>query len=131
MAKWRVYKYVKENDKCPFDEWYDARALTDKDRAKLDARVNSVESLETIPPEWVKKYRTTEFYELKVKGDKKQLRPLCIKLPDKKILLMCGAVEKGGKIPKGDLTKAQNLINDYTKDLGNAQPYYEDEEDLE
>lgn len=130
MSTWRVFKYVTEDGKCPIDKWLESRSLTDKDRAKLEAKISKLETTAVIPPDTVKKYKTTDLYELKVRGDNKQLRPLCIKDNDKKIILLCGVIKKG-QISKNDLSKAEKIKTNYERGKGYAHPYYEDEEDLE
>jgi hypothetical protein len=66
------------------------------------------------------------FVELKVRGDKKQLRPLCIIVPEKHLVVLCGAVEKGGKIPRGDLQKASGLAAALERGEGHVEDYFED-----
>jgi len=130
MAGWKIYKYVTEKGNCPIDDWYGSKALTAQDRAALDNRVDKIENDvdgPKLPPEWVKKYKNTQFYEFKVPSAGKALRPLCIKIQDQGIILMCGVVKKD-KIKKGDLKKAANLIADYNEDKGYAKPYNEEDE---
>ncbi len=121
-------KYVQATGRCPLDKWKDAKALTDNDRAAMDAKVDTIEQISAVnlPPELLKKYKTTELYELKISGDKKKLRPLAIQEKGQVIILLCGAIEKGSKIPKGDLERAQNLADDYKRGIGYVKSYYED-----
>lgn len=127
MAGWMVLKYVKPNGRCPMDEWLADKSVTKADRVRLDQKVDAVESIEDrLPGDWVKPYKTTRFYELKVRAAGKQLRPLCWVERDKRIILLCGAIEKGGKIPKGILETADNLLEGYLTRIGNVKPYYED-----
>lgn len=118
-------KYVNSNGRCHIDMWLKSSRLTKRDRAKLDGRITKIEAaLTTIPAEWVKKYRTTRLFEIKVKGDSKQLRPLCVKRPDKRIILLCGAIEKDSKIPQGILDRAEQLFVEFEKGLGHVERYY-------
>lgn len=126
MKTWTVYKYVKANGRCPIDEWRTSRKVTSNDQAALDSRIDTIEGFSDLPPEYVKRYKGTSLYELKVRANKKQLRPLCIVEHPKKIILLCGAIEKDQKIPKGDIQKAENLLSDYKNRLGHAKHYYED-----
>lgn len=125
MVAWTVWKYVKEGGRCPLDEWLADNAVTNKDRARLDARINIIEGIDgELPPEHLKLYRGTRLYELKVRAEGKQLRPLCWKLEDRKIVVLCGAFERDGKIPRGTLEAADNLLSDLLNGKGNVRHYF-------
>ena len=111
MAKWKVKKFINENGRCPLDKWLESKDITTKDRAAFDAQVDNIERIEDdqLPPERVKHYQGTNLDEFKVSGDKKKLRPLCVRR-GKTIILLAGAIEKGSKIPKGDIETAENLL---------------------
>ena len=127
MGKWRVSKYVKENGRCPVDNWLDSNAVTENDIAALDARIVMIEAIDgQLPPETLKKYHGTDFKELKVRGDKKQLRPLCIVVPERHLIILCGAIEKGGKLPKGDISKASHLVSELKEGKGRVEDYFKD-----
>lgn len=127
MPAWMVLKYVKPNGRCPIDEWLAGRSVTRADRIRLDQKVEAIEGFDgQLPGDWVKPYRTTRFFELKVRAEGKQLRPPCWVESGWRIILLCGAIEKGGKIPKGDLETADNLLANYLKGIGNVKPYLED-----
>ena len=127
MGTWRVSKYVKRNGRCPLDDWLGSNAITEKDVAALDAKIAVIETVSgQLPPETVKKYKGSDVKELKVRGDKKQLRPLCIIVPEKHLVVLCGAVEKGGKIPRGDLQKASGLAAALERGEGHVEDYFED-----
>ena len=120
---WKVRKFVKENGKCPFDKWRDG--LTAIDQATLDDAVLALEATDIIGPETVKKYLTTDLYEFKIKGDKKQLRPLVERDNAKKVItILCGSVKKGA-IPKGDLQTAKNLLVSHLAGEGSVRDYWE------
>ncbi len=127
MGTWTVCKYVKENGRCPIDDWLCDKAVTVQDQAKIDAKVNVIQSISgDLPPEFLKLYKTTRLRELKVKANGKQLRPLCYVMPERKIVLLCGAIEKGGKIPLGDLQRADNLLTDLLNGKGEIVSYDHD-----
>ena len=126
MGTWTVLRYFRSTDDCPFEKWKQSTALTAKDRARIDSKVSTIEQLEKLPPETFKKYKTTDLYELKVRGDKKQLRPLCAPPNGKVILILCGSIEKGSKLPHGDLDKAENLVKLHKNGVGFVRRYYED-----
>jgi predicted type IV restriction endonuclease len=125
MPTWKVKKYRGANGRCPIDEWRDSKALTVKDQARMDALLETIEQVERIPPETVKKYETTQLYEVKIRGDRKQLRPLAVKRgKTMELILLSGAIEKGGSIPKGDIKRADNIRNNLEKGLGSVEEYF-------
>lgn len=126
MVAWVVKKYIRENGRCPLDKWLDSNAITKNDQAAFDARIELIEQVggPELPPEVVKKY-TDNLCELKIRGDKKQLRPLCIK-EGKSVIIFCGALEKDSKIPEGDIETAENLLKEYRSGKGSVKIYNED-----
>ena len=119
---WQVRKYVKGNEKCPFDKWMSG--LTAQDRAAVDAKIEAIQSTNVIPPETVKLYKTTALHEIKVRSrDKKQLRPLCERDDQARtITIFYGGIEKD-KIPKGDIETAENLMAEYKAGEGSVADY--------
>ena len=116
---------MKDGGRCPLDEWIAGNAVTNEDKARLDARVDRILGIQAqLPPEFLKQYHGTRLNELKVRAKGKQLRPLCVVLPERRIIVLCGAIEKGGKIPPGDLEKAENLFSALESGSGNVVSYY-------
>jgi len=127
MATWEVYKYVRANGGCPIDDWRQSKALTSADRAALDSKIDAIEGISgRLPPEFVKAYKTSSVCEMKVRGDKKQLRPLCVYIKGRRIVLLSGAIEKGGKLPKGDLERAEKLKIELEGGYGRIESYHQD-----
>jgi len=129
-----VKKFVKPNGRCPIDDWLGSKAITAKDQAALDTVVQAIESVSAgmFPPEKVKKYQTTTLYEVKARASGKQLRPFADKDDaNKQIVLLCGAVEKDGKIDGGDITTGENLAKIWRSGNGSVKDYWEDPDDLE
>lgn len=125
MVAWTVWKYVKDGGRCPLDEWIASNAVTKQDKASLDARIDRILGIEDhMPPEFLKQYHGTRLYELKVRAMGKQLRPLCVVLPERRIIVLCGAIEKDGKLPPGDLERAENLFVALESGSGNVVSYY-------
>lgn len=133
MPNWSVWIFEKEQGRCPFDKWKNSNALTTKDRAALDTKVLTVEAWSgpLLPQETLKDYQGTNLKELKVRGDKKQLRPLCVVDKEKKIIVLCGAIEKDSTIPNGDIKSGENLRSEYLSGNGTIRRYFEDQDDLE
>jgi hypothetical protein len=128
MENWSVWIFVRESGRCPFDKWKDSNAVTLRDQAALDARVTTIESWSgaRLPPETLKDYHGTNLKELKIRGDKKQLRPLCIVHEERRIIVLCGAIEKDGYIPDGDIKTGENLRQEYLNEKGSIKRYFKD-----
>ena len=128
MGTWSVAKYLKPNDRCPVDEWLASKKVTAKDRAQLDTVIQAIEATAgRFPPEKVKKYHGTDLYEVKAKGPGKQLRPLAhMDGPNKRLILLSGAIEKGGSLDSGDVATAENLAADWKAGRGSVKGYWED-----
>jgi len=126
MVAWTVWKYEREGGRCPLDEWIASNAVTKKDKASLDSRIDKILGINgQLPPEFLKQYHGTRLHELKVRAMKKQLRPLCVVLPERRIIILCGAIEKDGKISPGDLERAENLRSALENGSGNLVIYYQ------
>ncbi|WP_280860673.1 type II toxin-antitoxin system RelE/ParE family toxin [Pararhodobacter sp. SW119] len=121
-------KYVRRNGRCPVDEWRES--LSERDEAKITAVVMKIESHEVIPRDTVKKYlgaKEPELHEMKVRGDKKQLRPLCVKDTQRKLVVLLFGAEKTSKnLARGDITKAENLLREMRDGNGSLKDYHED-----
>lgn len=125
MVAWTVWKYVKESGRCPFDDWVLSNVVTKSDKARLDGKIVTIDGIDKdMPPDFVKMYKGTPFHEVKVRADGKQLRPLCVVHPERRIIILCGAIEKDWKIPKGDLERAENLLVDLENGRGSIVRYF-------
>ncbi len=113
MARWKVKLYVDKSGRCPFeDDWLVSQAITVKDKAKIDARLESIESIDVdLPPKWWTRYRSSDgLWELRVTSlGKKMLRPLGIRSGTRELLLFYGSVEKNNQLDRTDLKKAERL----------------------
>lgn len=122
---------MRENGRCPLDEWLTSKSVTNEDKNRLDARVDAIEGVEgELPHDWLKPYKTTTLHELKVRAKGKQLRPLC-RLNGRKIEILCGAFERDGEIPRSDLDKAEALKLNLEEGNGSLVRYQQDENDVE
>lgn len=90
---------------------------------RLRVEIEDMERVEKLKPNTVEKYTGTQLYELKAKGDNKQLRPFGIMQPNLTFVLLSGAIEKGGTIPKSDINKAEALRNEFLKGKGSVKDY--------
>ena len=115
---------MKDGGRCPLDVWIESNAVTNQDKIKLDARVDVISGITgPLPPEFLKMYKTTRLHELKVRAMGKQLRPLCHVLQERRIVLLCGAIEKGGQIDPGDLQRGDNLLTELLSGKGKIVSY--------
>lgn len=128
MANWVVMKYVKANGRCPVDDWRSSKRLTEIDRAAIDAFVDDLEAVQAgrQPPEKLKRYKgTSNLYEMKIRGDRKQLRPLCIVDDETRVIMLIGTVKKS-QILSGEVESAEKLAERWSSGNGTAKPYRED-----
>lgn len=80
-----------------------------------------------MAPNTIEKYKKTDVFELKQKGDNKQLRPLGIIKPGavNTFLLLSGGIEKDGRIPQADLDRAERLRKEFLKGDGSVKGFFE------
>lgn len=129
MATWTVKKFVKPNNRCPVDDWLASKKVTRGDRGALDAVIQAIEGTGTkarFPPEKVKKYKTTDLYEVKARAPgKKQLRPLAVlDLEKNEVVLLCGAIKQSGSIDEF-IEQATNLAEAWKSHEGTVKDYWE------
>lgn len=130
MANWTVKKFVKAGGRCPIDDWLASKKVTSDDQAKLDTVIQALEGTGTnamFPPEKLKKYKTTDLYEVKATGPgRKQLRPLAALDDDKKeVVLLCGAIKQNATIDNA-IEQATNLLEAWKANNGSVKGYWED-----
>lgn len=127
MPAWTVEKFIRANGNCPIDKWK-RKELTVIDRMRLQVKIEGVERVDDLPPNTIEKYKGTELFELKQKGDNKQLRPLGIIKPNatNTFLLLGGGIEKDDVIPARDLDAAEVLRQEFLKGHGSVKGYFED-----
>lgn len=130
MAKWSVKKFVKVGGRCPIDEWLQSKKVTAGDRGSLDAVVQALEATGTnamFPPEKLKKYKTTDLYEVKVRAPGgKQLRPLAaVDDIKKEVVLLCGAIKQNATIDNS-IEQGTNLFKAWKANNGSVKSYWED-----
>ena len=122
MPTWTVQKYVTDNGNCPMDKWL--AGLTPKDRIRFRAEVEAIERVAKIPGRKIEKYKGTEVFEFRVKGDNKQLRPFGVLKSGRRFILLSGGIEKGNAIPKADIDRAERLRKELEDDKGTVESFY-------
>jgi hypothetical protein len=99
--------FVESNGRCPFADWHAALPLGAQ--AHIDTRLLQMAGLLKWSEKWVSKYKTTDkVYELRIPFNKVQYRPLGTYGPERhSFVLLEGAIEKGGQIPKSVIQRAE------------------------
>lgn len=97
--------FVEPSGSNPILRWLSG--LPTETQAHIAARFLLMEGMLRWPDKWVSDYKGYDgILELRIPFNRVQYRPLMAYAPDRKIILLGGAIEKGGKIPKGDLDAA-------------------------
>ena len=106
MSVWTFLDFIEPSGHCPFGEWQSS--LPTEAQAAIDARILQMAGLLRWSEKWIKKYKTSEkIFELRIPFNKVQYRPLGTYAPNRRFILLEGAIEKGGKISKGALKRAE------------------------
>jgi hypothetical protein len=131
MASWTFYDYVETGGRNPIRLWLDS--LPSHDSEKIDTRLRYMAAMPRWAEKWVSKYRgTDEIFEFRITGKDVQYRPLGTYYGTKQYLLLAGAIEKGGKIPKSDVEAAERRLSTVRKEADHVVYHvYDCEADLE
>lgn len=130
MARVRFYDYV-ENGHNRIREWLDT--LSPGDQERINTRLRTMEQLDQQlwSDKWIKDYKTTELFELRIKGSV-QFRPLGRYDGAGRFVILGPAVEKGGKLKPGDVGTAESRSERLRKDPRHAQLHqFDDDPDME
>ena len=105
FTSWQFYDYITDSGRNPFAEWLN---LIPKDaQAFVDNRLLAMERLRKWSEKWASDYKGEDkIVELRITFNKVQYRPLGMYQPGYKFVLLNGAIEKGGRIPRTDLDSA-------------------------
>jgi hypothetical protein len=131
MPRCRFCDYVELDGTNPVREWLDS--LSDDDQARIDGRLFTMEGLEIAQwsEKWVSKYKTTELFELRIKGSV-QFRPLGVYWGAGRFVILAHAIEKGGKLKRSDVQRAEDRLAKIKSDARHVRPHqFDDPEDLE
>lgn len=119
--EWRFFDFVELSGRNHIRDWL--VDLCDADEAIIDRRLIQMAAMATWPEKWVSKYRSRDdIYEFRIKGTV-QLRPLGTYFGRRRYILLAGAIEKGGKLPLTDVTKAIDRKEKVTNDERHAAPH--------
>jgi hypothetical protein len=131
MSEWTILDYVELTGRNQIREWLDG--LPPKDQAKIDERLRAREQLDKWSEKWASKYEgTDEIYEFRITGNKIQYRPLGTYQGRRQYVILAGAIEKDGKIPKRNIETAKRRLNNIRSGTGAVIAHqFEGESDLE
>lgn len=130
MAGWILLDYIEVTGRCPIGQWL--KGLPDEARARVDYRLQQMAGMTRWPEKWVSKYRgTEEIIELRITYDKVQYRPLGAYFGARQFILLCGSIEKGGKLPKNDVAAAITRLANARGNTKHVQVHqFDDGDDL-
>ena len=102
---WTIYDYVEPSGRVPFFEWL--MGLSDEAQAWVDARLLQMAGMARWSEKWASKYKgTKKLIELRIPFNRVQYRPLGMYAPSWSFVLLAGAIEKDGKIPRPTIEAA-------------------------
>ena len=101
MAIWTFSDYVSERGTNEIHEWLNSREVPSGAKAKINARIISLQGFPVFPEQYFSAYRGwDDIYELRIGFSGVQYRPLgCYGPKKREFTLLVGGIEKG-KIPK-------------------------------
>ncbi len=131
MTIWLFYDYAEISGRNKVREWLDALPIAD--RARIDARLLVMAALPKWSEKWISKYRCREeLYEFRIKGTNVQYRPLGTYFGARQYVILAGATEKGGKIPKSNVDVAITRFGNLKRNNAHAVPHeFDNSESME
>ena len=131
MAVWDFFDYAELTGKNKIFEWL--CALPPADQAKIDGRLLQMVALARWPEKWVSTYESSgNLLEFRIKGANVQYRPLGSYNGRRKYVILAGAIEKDGKIPRNDVDTANDRHGRVRENERHAVPHqFYSESDLE
>ena len=131
MSEWSLFDYAELTGKNKIAEWL--ATLPPADQAKIDNRLLMMSGSPRWPEKWASKYESSgNLIELRIPGNKVQYRPLGSYNGRRRYIILAGAIEKGGKIPRSDVDTANERHERVKRNPRHAVPHeFGDESDLE
>ena len=96
--------FVEIDGTVPIEEWL--AGLGPGTRGAINQQLLTMEGMTVWNYRWIKKYKTTELFELRFAWARLEYRPLGMYRPGRQFVLLEGAIEKGGKIHRGHIDRA-------------------------
>ena len=100
-----------------YDEYY--ASLDEKTRVKYDYVETMIKTQYVVNRKFVKKLEETEFYEARISIGNNEYRTIIFAIDtlsfmeSKRVLFLNSFLKKGTKQYKGEIEKAQNILNKY------------------
>lgn len=117
-------EYVESDGESPFGRWL--RRQPAGLSAHFDQRILVMEAMPFWPEKWASDYKGAEgILELRVPFNKVQYRPLGMHAGTGRrvFVLLGGAIEKGGNLPKGDVQAVQQRRKVLLEEPGRVRPF--------
>lgn len=107
MDPWTFMDFISDRGENLIRSWLDG--LPEVVQAKIDDRLKTLRAMPIFPPQYISNYKGHDkILELRVSHCGVQYRPLGCHGPGRgEFTFLIGAIEKGGKIPKGTLESAE------------------------
>jgi hypothetical protein len=115
--------YVEPTGRNPIADWQ--AGLQPDASAAIDARLLQMEAMPQWPPKWVSDYKGYDgIIELRIPFNRVQYRPLATYQRGHTLVLLNGAIEKGGKIPTSDLETAEVRRKAILREPHRVRPHF-------
>jgi Phage derived protein Gp49-like (DUF891) len=124
MAVWTFLEFVEAGGRAPFTDWISG--LPQNAQAHIAERMLAMEALQRWPDKWASRYTGYKsLMELRMAWNRVQYRPLGVysRTHRWRFILLCGAIEKGGKIPSDDLNAADRRRKELLKEPSRVRVY--------
>lgn len=107
--------YVEASGRNPIADWLDGFA--DQVQDVFSERLSTWEGVLKWSEKWASDYKDWKgLYELRVTYKKVPYRPLFTYAPQRHVILLCGSIERNGKLPRADLETAERRRNEWLKE---------------
>ena len=113
--------FVKASGINAIREWM--AGLDEGAQAAIDTRLLQMRAMQRWPPTFAKKYKAIrgKIFEIRIAHNRIKYRPLGCYGPGRfQFTLLTGTIERGGKLPKGDLGRAETRYKLIMKDASHV-----------
>jgi len=122
MPVWTFLDFVDDAGESMFEKWL--LSQPPDAQAHIANRILTMEGLENWLPKWATKLVDWDgLVELRISFNKVQYRPLGMYRPGRQFVLLCGAIEKGDKIPRRLLETADTRRKLIEREPNRARPH--------
>lgn len=122
MAEWTILDYAEPGGSNPIASWL--QGLPEDAQAAIAVRLLKMENMKTWPEKWVSKLSGFDgLLELRIPWNKVQYRPLAMYLPEMRLVLLSGAIEKGDEIPRRHIDTAVRRRRNLLQKADHVRPH--------